>query len=45
MYLGNLSFPEELSRSFSELLFIVSDMFGYLPLDYRQMKMEDFDLL
>jgi hypothetical protein len=32
IYLGNLPFPEELSRSFSELLFIVSDMFGYLPL-------------
>ncbi len=32
MYLGNLSFPEEISRSFSELIFIVSDMFGYLPL-------------
>ena len=32
MYLGNLSFPEEISRSFSELLFIVSDVFGYLPL-------------
>jgi hypothetical protein len=32
MYLGNLLVPEEISRSFSELLFIVSDMFGYLPL-------------
>jgi hypothetical protein len=32
IYLGNLPFPEELSRSFSELLFIVSDVFGYLPL-------------
>ena len=35
IYLGNLPFPEELSRSFSELLFIVSDVFGYLPLKLR----------